>query len=319
MPLGGPEIALDCWHGRVDLLRARLEAGADVLQLVRPTRMPPGSFRLNPRAGVTGYDGISLHVACIFARVDCVRALLKTENVEQIDWRRDRDGATPLVALLLRVIDEGVEPFMNPNQMFDTLACVRLLLDAGAALDPVTTEVCEMQPPYFEEDSSYDSEEEEVSGYFCIPDGFAAVDVARMAQTCGPAGRRRRAKAEGAAPAKDAAESAALDHLVRMLEDAARLRYAPATHRRFPRPARRYAARLLRLGLRIRSGALAPVFAHHVLPFLVSRTSRDEAAEALAGDDAPLLRRLLAENAQLQAESARLRGLLEAARDEGAS
>ena len=59
-----------------------------------------------------------------------------------------------------------------------------------------------------------------------------------------------------------------------MLEAAARLRYSPATHGRFPRPARYAAAEFLRLGYQIGSGVLVPVWAEHVIPFLVSRTSR---------------------------------------------
>ena len=62
--------------------------------------------------------------------------------------------------------------------------------------------------------------------------------------------------------------------LLRMLEAAARLRYSPATHGRFPRPARYAAAELLRLGYQVGSGVLVPVWAEHVIPFLVSRTSR---------------------------------------------
>ena len=59
-----------------------------------------------------------------------------------------------------------------------------------------------------------------------------------------------------------------------MLEDAARLRYSIASHRRFPPPARYAAAELLRLGYQIGSGILVPVWVEHVLPLLVSRTSR---------------------------------------------
>ena len=62
--------------------------------------------------------------------------------------------------------------------------------------------------------------------------------------------------------------------LLRMLEAAARLRCSPATHGRFPRPARYAAAELLRLGYQVGSGVLVPVWAEHVIPFLVSRTSR---------------------------------------------
>ncbi len=74
--------------------------------------------------------------------------------------------------------------------------------------------------------------------------------------------------------ALDIARRAENDELVRMLEDAARLRYSIARHRRFPPPARYAAAELLRLGYQIGSGILVPVWAEHVLPLLVSRTSR---------------------------------------------
>ena len=62
--------------------------------------------------------------------------------------------------------------------------------------------------------------------------------------------------------------------LVRMLEDARRLRYSPKAHQRFPPPARYAAAELLRLGYQIGSGVLVPVWAEHVIPFLVCRRTR---------------------------------------------
>ena len=63
--------------------------------------------------------------------------------------------------------------------------------------------------------------------------------------------------------------------VVRMLEDARRLRYSPKTHHRFPRPARYAAAELIRLCYQIEAGVLADVWAEHVIPFLVCRTTRD--------------------------------------------
>ena len=72
----------------------------------------------------------------------------------------------------------------------------------------------------------------------------------------------------------DIARRAENEMLVGMLEDAARLRYSPSTRHKFPRPARYAAAELLRLGYQIGSGILVPVWAEHVLPLLVSRTSR---------------------------------------------
>ena len=44
--------------------------------------------------------------------------------------------------------------------------------------------------------------------------------------------------------------------------------------RKHPRPARYAAAELLRLGYQAGSCALVPIWADHVLPFLVTRTSR---------------------------------------------
>ena len=74
-----------------------------------------------------------------------------------------------------------------------------------------------------------------------------------------------------------ARESGRGGRALRMLEEAAQLRYSIKTHGRFPRPARYAAAELLRLGYQIESGILAPVWAEHVLPLLVSRTSRGAA------------------------------------------
>ena len=62
--------------------------------------------------------------------------------------------------------------------------------------------------------------------------------------------------------------------IVNVLEEAARLRYSRKTHRKHPRPARYAAAELLRLGYQVGSCALVPIWADHVLPFLVTRTSR---------------------------------------------
>ena len=63
--------------------------------------------------------------------------------------------------------------------------------------------------------------------------------------------------------------------LVRMLEAAGRLRYSRKTHHQFPRPARNYAAQVLRLGYLIGPGALVPdIWTDHVLAFLTTRTSK---------------------------------------------
>ena len=74
--------------------------------------------------------------------------------------------------------------------------------------------------------------------------------------------------------ALDIAQRSGNEKLVGMLAAAACLRYSVARHCRFPPPARYAAAELLRLGYQIGSGILVPVWAEHVLPLLVSRTSR---------------------------------------------
>ena len=89
-----------------------------------------------------------------------------------------------------------------------------------------------------------------------------------------------RSGGQATGPRHDALECAresGNEDLVRVLEDAARWRYSTQRHRRFPRSARYAAAEWLRLGYRVGSGALVPVWAEHVLPFLVSRTSRGAA------------------------------------------
>ena len=113
------------------------------------------------------------------------------------------------------------------------MECVRLLLEAGASLEPTLTQFEQQDSPW--QDPS------------TLHPGDNALDIARRAEN---------------------------DELVRMIEDAARLRYSIASHRRFPPPARYAAAELLRLGYQVGSGILVPVWVEHVLPLLVSRTSR---------------------------------------------
>jgi hypothetical protein len=153
---------------------------------------------------------------------------------------------------------------LNPHRAADTLPCVELLLEAGAALDPKTIKeyrnTCPVGDPSAEacrgrvRDNRYLPQ-----GWRVSPSGLTALDFAYLS------GR---------------------SDIVRALEDAASLRYSVQTHHRFPRPARYVAAHSLRLGYQIGSGALIPVWAGRVLPFLISRTSR-RVPEAVETPDAP--------------------------------
>ncbi|KAH8054493.1 hypothetical protein JL722_8841 [Aureococcus anophagefferens] len=149
---------------------------------------------------------------------------------------------------------------VNPHQLADTLACVELLLEAGAALEPrTTTEHTNPRPvgdPSAEARRGRVREDPSLPRDWRVsPSGLTALDFAYLS-------------GDG--------------DLVRALEDAAGLRYSARTHRRFPRPARYAAAGWLRLGYRVGSGALLPVWASRVLPFLVARTSRAPAPRLAA-------------------------------------
>ena len=92
-----------------------------------------------------------------------------------------------------------------------------------------------------------------------------ALEIARATQ----AGKASKEGAEKCAP------------FVQLLEDAAALRYSPATHHLFPRPCREFALRMLVLGRQLahayvwpRSSELIEVWAAIIMPLLVSRTSR---------------------------------------------
>ena len=243
MPLIGPPLFLACCRNEVNAVKRLLTSGADVLE-----RVPRGPFSF---AG-----GLAIHACCHFAHVDCLRCLLATGIEEQLDDGRPGgigstqagSDVTPLIALCLRAghrfpptivddddsIDDDVPISLLPplhTVHTATAACVRLLLDAGASLEPALVH----EHVHMQNDQTLG-----------LP-GDVALDIARRAGN---------------------------EEIVRMLEDAARLEYSPRRHVRFPLPARYAAAEWLRLGYQIESRALVPVWAGHVLPFLVSRTSR---------------------------------------------
>ena len=252
-PPSGPNIAALCYDGDAKGVEDAIAAGEDVLEIVSsPVLFDDGDYLAWKPGPPDPKRGIALHEACNYAHVDCVRALLATECYEQLDWRTAKYGMTPLIRLCKRACDTPITgvPQNNPHRIADTLPCVELLLEAGAALEPKTTEVVTSlvapiapdQPPLRR-----------------FPSGLTALDFAYLS------GR---------------------SDIVRALEEAASLRYSVQTHRRFLRPARYVAAHSLRLGYQIGSGALLPVWAARVLPFLISRTSR-RAPEAAEAPDAP--------------------------------
>ena len=244
MPLIGPPLFLACCRNNVNEVKRLLTSGADVLE-----RVPRGPFSF---AG-----GLAIHACCHFAHVDCLRCLLATGIEKQLDDGRpggigstqEDTDVTPLIALCLRAghrfpptielddddsIDDDVPISLLPplhTVHTVTAACVRLLLDSGASLEPALVH----EHVHMQNDQTLG-----------LP-GDVALDIARRAGN---------------------------EEIVRMLEDAARLEYSPRRHVRFPLPARYAAAEWLRLGYQIESRALVPVWAGHVLPFLVSRTSR---------------------------------------------
>ena len=255
-PPNSPDIAVKCYYGDAKGVADAIAAGADLLEVACPAvlRGSVGRRRGQPDPEC----GIALHYACFYAHIDCVRELLATGCHEQLDWRRAETGATPLVLLCQHAGQAACS--VNPHQLADTLTCVELLLEAGAALEPRTTKEHTNPRPVGEpsaearrgrvrEDPSLPRD------WRVSPSGLTALDFAYLS-------------GDG--------------DLVRALEDAAGLRYSPPTHRRFPRPARYAAAGWLRLGYRVGSGALLPVWASRVLPFLVARTSRAPAPRLAA-------------------------------------
>ena len=251
-PPVGPDVVRQCYFGDAQRVEDAIRAGADVLEIAQPA--VPHSRR-HMRGQPEPRCGIALHYACMASHVDCVRALLATERYEQLDWPREKsENATPLV-ILCQVAGCST----NPSQAADTLPCIELLLEAGAALEPATTDEhtnvsavgdlsAEVLRGRVREDPSLPQ------GWRVSPSGLTALDFAYLS------GR---------------------SDIVRALEEAASLRYSVQTHRRFPRPARYVAAHSLRLGYQIGSGALLPVWAGRVLPFLISRTSRGPAPARL--------------------------------------
>ena len=194
---------------------------------------------------------LAIHECSLFARADCLRALVATGNLAQLDQvtyapqRRVNDFAldfTPLM-LLLRDAVIGSHPplgYRYRHPPGDVLACVRILINAGASFDYKATRDDDYLRHVLNACLSRTVDNNTTIGW----------DVFDYARELGN---------------RD---------IVNVLEEAARLRYSRKTHRKHPRPARYAAAELLRLGYQVGSGALVPVWSDHVLPLLVTRTSK---------------------------------------------
>ena len=82
-PPYSPALAVSCYYGNAREVEALLRAGADPLARV----VSATSLRLKEK-------GLSLHQACHFAHVGCVRALVaRDDDWPQLDHRRESDGA----------------------------------------------------------------------------------------------------------------------------------------------------------------------------------------------------------------------------------
>ena len=232
-----PPLAVACYWNRPGTVKRLLADGASLSERTPTGREFGGRLQ--------GYSPID--ICCHFTRVECLRHLLATGNCDQLDRRGPGPHEeTPLLKLCqlagntyLTLSRSDVPVVEDPGGLrtrrYRAMVCIKMLLAAGASLEP---ELMVLEGPSLDELTEV---------------GLNALDLARLLGNV---------------------------HLVRLLEDETRYtrRYSTRTHARFPRPARYAAAELLRLCYQIESGrysgVLAPVWIEHVLPFLVSRTSR---------------------------------------------
>ena len=200
--------------------------------------MEPTVFEQYPHHG----GGLAIHQACHFGDSEALAALLSADTPAQLNARNldssmgSSKGLTPLMIVANKVSFVWRAGTIGHGRS-DYLKCAQLLLDAGVDLHPRT------------------------------PSGERAVDLARkyLKGKC-------KAQAEGDGVAHC---------LVELLERAEALRYSAATHRSFPKPARDFARSLLMLGRNLvqtlmpdRAFELLEVWAAHVMPKIVSRSSR---------------------------------------------
>ena len=187
---------------------------------------------------------IALHTACHMGRPEVVRLLL-TEDLLQLDVVAPHDGLTPLLSACSTNL--GHRGSACPNDRIDRPECVRLLLDAGASLDPVF---------WHDPDEGYRAGRE-----------LEPLEDRSILVLLHPL---------------DAAKRAGNLECARLITAAMALSHSPAAHRHFPPNARAYAVTLLGLGVQVaaaklppaRQGAFLDVWVGGVIPQLVRRDSR---------------------------------------------
>ena len=261
-----PELCVAAYHGQRNRARQLLETGSSVfdpqcpMSWISRKAMPGESKSTSQRLQREEYEAtifsserlrctrteyheeihgeIALHTACHMGRPEVVRLLL-TEDLLQLDVARPHDGLTPLLSACGTNLEHCP---LCPADKIDRAECVRLLLDAGASLDPVLCRGSEHSPTSLH---------------------FAP-------------GQER-----GQINPLDAAKRAGNVDCARLIATAMALTHSPAAHRHFPPPARAYAVALLGLGVQVaaaklpvaRQGAFLDVWVACVLPQLVSRDS----------------------------------------------
>ena len=271
-----PPLAVACYWNRPDVVKRLLAEGASLSERTPTGREFGGRLQ--------GYSPID--ICCHFTHAECLKHLLATGNFDQLDQTGpEPHGETPLLKLCQLASDTYLtfsrsdlpvadQPGGIRHRRLRAMICIRMLLAAGASLEP---ELMLLAGP---------------SPYELTEISCNALDLARLLGNVA---------------------------LTRLLDDETRLRYSMRTHTRFPRPARYAAAELLRLCYQIESGrysgVLAPVWIEHVLPFLVSRTSRgalppmDPYSSFLEGLHGIHLRQLVADGEKAKLELQR-RGML---------
>ena len=245
-PPSYPELCEAAYFGNHDRARKLLATGSSVFdpqkvayaKILQREEYEATIFSSGEEMHGSAAGQIALHTACHMARPEVVRLLL-AEDLLQLDVARPYDGCTPLLSACRTNLEHSP---MCPADKIDRAECVRLLLDAGASLDPV----------------------------LCITS-----EHPRLSPHFAPGEER------GQVNPLDAAKRAGNLDCARLIATAMALTHSPAAHRHFPPHARAYAVALLGLGVQVaaaklpvaRQGAFLDVWVACVLPQLVSRDS----------------------------------------------
>ena len=247
-PPSYPELCEAAYFGNHDRARKLLATGSSVFdpqkaayeKILQREEYEATIFSSGEEMHGSSAGQIALHTACHMARPEVVRLLL-TEDLLQLDVARPYDGFTPLLSACGTNLEHSP---MCPADKIDRAECVRLLLDAGASLDPVLCRTSERP-------------------------------LNSLSLRFAPGEER------GQVNPLDAAKRVGNLDCARLIATAMALTHSPAAHRDFPPHARAYAVTLLGLGVQVaaaklpgaRQGAFLDVWVACVLPQLVSRDS----------------------------------------------